>query len=60
MTDNKNTCFVCLENVNVKESRINVAVTMKVCLSCSGTEKEKQREKELLESLAEDFVCGCI
>lgn len=60
MTDLKNTCFVCQKKVTEKKSRLNLVVNMKVCLLCSGTEKEKETEKKFLESLAEGFVCGCI
>ena len=60
MKNIKNTCFVCHEKVTEEKSELNSAVNMRVCKNCSATEKEKQAEKDYLESLAEGFVCGCI
>ncbi len=33
---------------------------MPVCKNCNGTDNEKKIEKEVMESLADGFVCGCI
>ena len=53
-------CFVCNAKLLPNQSKINQEINLWVCLNCSGTEKEKQKVKELLVSLAEGFVCGCI
>ncbi|WP_347840931.1 hypothetical protein [uncultured Draconibacterium sp.] len=60
MRDLKNTCFVCKEAVLPDNSELNLTVNMPVCFRCKGTAKEKQEEKEVLDSLADGFVCGCI
>ncbi len=52
-------CFVCgkiLEEVQHK----NMITNLPVCDDCKGTEQEKLKEKEALDSLADGFVCGCI
>ncbi len=39
---------------------VNATVNLPVCQACKDTDKEKQAEKDIWESLADDFVCGCI
>jgi hypothetical protein len=56
----KDTCFVCKKSITTDTSRINEVVNMPVCNKCQGTELEKKEEKEVLNSLADGFVCGCI
>ena len=56
----KDTCFVCKKTITADTSEMNVVVNMPVCIDCRGTEKEKKEEKEVLDSLADGFVCGCI
>jgi hypothetical protein len=53
-------CFVCEQPVNNENSTINNQVNMPVCANCKNTENEKLKEEQLLESLSEGFVCGCI
>jgi hypothetical protein len=53
-------CFVCEEPVNNENYSLNKVVNMPVCNHCKNSEHEKHKETELLESLAEGFVCGCI
>ncbi len=53
-------CFVCQTEVTAQNSKLNGEVNLPVCTKCQGTEKEKETVKELLESLADGFVCGCI
>lgn len=60
MSSINTTCFVCKKTVDSETSVINSVVNLPVCFSCQGTEKEKTEEKEVLESLADGFVCGCI
>lgn len=52
-------CFVCEELLNEVENK-NLATNLPVCNNCKGTDKEKQKEKEAFDSLADGFVCGCI
>ena len=56
----KDTCFVCKRAVTPINSSINIVVNMPVCNQCKGTEQEKKEEREVLDSLADGFVCGCI
>lgn len=58
--DIKNSCFVCKHKIDKNTSSINKVVNMPVCKKCTNTDKEKKAEKEVLESLADGFVCGCI
>lgn len=60
MVDIKNTCFVCKKPITPENSEMNKVVHMPVCDTCKDTEQEKKEEKEVLESLADGFVCGCI
>lgn len=56
----KDTCFVCKKAITANNSSINIMVNMPVCTTCKGSEQEKIQEKEVLASLADGFVCGCI
>lgn len=60
MNKEKQSCFVCDELLSIEEIKFNSTVNLPVCNHCKNTEKEKQKEAEYLESLAEGFVCGCI
>jgi ribosome-binding protein aMBF1 (putative translation factor) len=53
-------CFVCGQPFDNVKNTINHQVNMPVCADCKNTENEKQKVEELLESLSEGFVCGCI
>lgn len=53
-------CFVCKTAITPETSEINMVVNMPVCLKCKGSDSEKKEEKEVLDSLADGFVCGCI
>lgn len=53
-------CFVCEQPVNSKNSLLNLVVNMPVCNQCNNTQNEKLKEAELLDSLADGLVCGCI
>ncbi|TLX78394.1 hypothetical protein E9993_01565 [Labilibacter sediminis] len=54
-----NKCFVCgiklLDNIEK-----NKVTNLPICSKCKGTPKERVKEKEALDSLADGFVCGCI
>ncbi len=56
----KDTCFVCKKAVTADNSSINTVVNLPVCSACKGTDNEKKEEQEVLDSLADGFVCGCI
>lgn len=53
-------CFVCKKNYPAGEISMNNEVMLPVCKKCKGTEKEKQTVEEYSDSLADEFVCGCI
>ncbi|MBR8537320.1 hypothetical protein KDU71_17255 [Carboxylicivirga sediminis] len=53
-------CFVCEKSLQVIDIEYNNRVNLPVCNTCSGSAAEVDKEKELLEGLADGFVCGCI
>jgi hypothetical protein len=53
-------CFVCRIEVSIENSFLNTEVNLPVCKNCKGTVKEKETVTELLDSLADGLVCGCI
>ncbi|MDG5800360.1 hypothetical protein QA597_08325 [Marinilabiliaceae bacterium ANBcel2] len=53
-------CFVCKNSVVKENSSINKITKLPVCNNCKDSDKEKSIEKKAVESLAEDFTCGCI
>jgi len=57
--DFANKCFVCGKEIQDKKNK-NKITNLPVCNICKGSEKEKTKEKEALDSLADGFVCGCI
>jgi len=52
-------CFVCEEPVTNDCFR-NSTINLPVCKKCRGTENEQIAVQELLEGMADGFVCGCI
>ena len=56
----KQKCFVCRQYFQNQDLVVNKRTMLPVCKKCKGTDAEKKAEKEALDSLAEDFVCGCI
>jgi uncharacterized CHY-type Zn-finger protein len=58
MDDSFNHCFVC--GIKQKDMTKNNRVNLLVCPTCSGSENEMKAVNELMEGLAEGFVCGCI
>ncbi len=60
MTDFANHCFVCGKEVDVQLTPKNIQFNLPVCAECQGTDKEKKAIDDLLEGMAEGFVCGCI
>jgi len=57
--DFSTTCFVCEEPV-AKDCLRNTSINLPVCEKCRGTENEQKAVNELLEGMADGFVCGCI
>ncbi|MBK3519058.1 hypothetical protein [Carboxylicivirga marina] len=53
-------CFVCEKAIQDNEVKYHTKVNMPVCEKCNGSEKEKLKAAQLLDGLAEGFVCGCI
>ncbi|WP_430815003.1 hypothetical protein [Carboxylicivirga sp. RSCT41] len=53
-------CFVCDASINDGNMSYHKQVNMPVCDNCKGSDKERQKVNELLEGLADGFVCGCI
>jgi hypothetical protein len=60
MPDFINQCFVCNKEVDLTIANINKQFNLPVCSDCEGTENEKAAISELLDGMAEGFVCGCI
>lgn len=53
-------CFVCGKSGEETVLKLNPAVMLKVCGDCEGSEEEKRKETELLDSLSDGLFCGCI
>ena len=39
---------------------LNMDVNMPVCSNCKETDQEKNEVEEMLDSLADGLICGCI
>ena len=53
-------CFVCNRLQEESNFKMNPVIMKPVCLNCSDTIQEKQKEADLLDSLADGLICGCI
>lgn len=53
-------CFVCQIETTIENSALNIEVNLPVCNNCKGTPAEREKVLELLDSLADGLVCGCI
>ena len=53
-------CFVCNHFLEESNFKMNPVIMKPVCLNCSDTSQEKQKEADLLDSLADGLICGCI
>jgi ribosome-binding protein aMBF1 (putative translation factor) len=60
MNDFTKRCLVCGCEVDPETATINSRMNLPVCDDCSGTDREKKAIDELLDGMAEGFVCGCI
>jgi len=59
MVNKIKTCFVCKNEIPFK-NKINLLVNLPVCEECTGNIREKLKEEELFDSLANGLVCGCL
>ncbi|WP_062125597.1 hypothetical protein [Geofilum rubicundum] len=53
-------CFACQQEIITQPVIMNKRFNLPVCPACHQTNAEKKAEQEALDSLGEDFVCGCI
>lgn len=53
-------CFVCGKELTKEAYSIHPTTNLPECRTCKGSEAEKMAIREALDSLGEDFVCGCI
>lgn len=60
MNDFHNHCFVCGKETDPVICSKNIQLNLPVCESCKDTDEEKKAVDELIEGMAEGFVCGCI
>ena len=60
MDDFGKKCFVCEAPITEGNYTYNTMVNLPVCHQCKGSDSEKSKASDLLEGLAERFVCGCI
>lgn len=60
MANFANHCFVCGKEVDPQTTSKNTQFNLPVCSECKDTDKEKQAIEQLLDGMAEGFVCGCI
>ena len=60
MTEQPTLCFVCEQSVESLIIHYNTKINLPVCDTCHGTDQENYKINELLEGLAEGFICGCI
>jgi hypothetical protein len=60
MNDFTSKCFVCSMTVDPLRTHKNKELNLPVCEECEGTDKEKEKVRELTNDLADGFVCGCI
>jgi len=60
MSEFINKCFVCGIEIDPKTTIRNKQLNLPVCDECNGTNNERKAVDELLEGMADGFVCGCI
>jgi len=53
-------CFVCENTFQLHDIEYHAKVNMPVCKSCKDSDQESIIAKEMLDELADGFVCGCI
>ena len=60
MTDFAKQCFACGKAIDPEVTEKNKQFNLPVCNECKGTNREKEAIAQLLDGMAEGFVCGCI
>lgn len=60
MTKNNRICFVCEKAESGENFEINKEVMLPVCNRCKGSDAEKTKAEEYLDSLVDGLVYGCI
>ncbi|HEY3369251.1 MAG TPA: hypothetical protein VGK10_00305 [Prolixibacteraceae bacterium] len=60
MNDFLHHCFVCGKETDPQNKQKNKQLNLPVCNDCRGTEAEEKAIEELIEGMADGFVCGCI
>jgi len=60
MADFNTQCFVCGKEIDPQNTERNIQFNLPVCDDCKGTDREKEAIEQLLDGMAEGFVCGCI
>jgi NAD-dependent SIR2 family protein deacetylase len=53
-------CFVCGKETDPQNMNKNKQLNLPVCTECSGTKEEEKAVDDLIEGMADGFVCGCI
>ncbi len=53
-------CFVCEKAFQLHDIKYHSEVNLPVCKCCKNTTQEAVKIKEMLDELADGFVCGCI
>jgi len=59
-SDYQKVCFVCETPLLKSKYSLNKNVMLPVCAACKGTEAELKKEAELIDSLGDGQICGCI
>ena len=60
MADFINQCYVCGKIVDPLNAEKNIQFNLPVCDVCKGSNREAEAIDQLLEGMADGFVCGCI
>ncbi len=60
MPDFTQQCFVCGKEVDPAQAKMNIQFNLPICEECPDTDREKMAIAELLDGMADGFVCGCI
>ena len=59
MAKTKN-CFVFKNPIQGEKYELNPELSMPISKYCTGADCDKKMVEELQDSLADEFVCGCI
>lgn len=51
---------MCGKIIDPQNTERNLQFNLPVCDECNGTDREKEAIDQLLEGMADGFVCGCI